>query len=122
MQIGIDMVDIDRIEKALQGPGFQERVYTPAEIAYCESRKKNKFQSYAGIYAAKEAFVKALGTGFRYGTWQDIELGHSPMGAPRLTIVGAFKEHMEKAGYGAVAVSISHTDSLAMSQVLLYER
>lgn len=120
MQIGIDMIDIARIEKALQGPGFQDRVYTPAEIDYCESRKKNKFQSYAGIYAAKEAFLKALGTGMRYGSWQEIEVDHDDLGAPYLRIQGAFKNCMDSRGLQSLTVSITHTDTVAMSQVILY--
>ena len=119
MQLGIDMVEIDRIEKALAGTGFRDRVYRPAEIDYCESRKKNKFQSYAGMYAAKEAFVKALGTGFRYGSWQDIEVGHDELGAPVLYISGPFKAYMEDKGLRHMSISITHTDSLALCQVIL---
>mgnify|MGYP004476380159 FL=1 len=119
MYLGIDMVEIARIEKALAGPGFRDRVYRPAEIEYCESRKKNKFQSYAGMYAAKEAFVKALGTGFRYGSWQDIEVGHDELGAPVLSISGPFKSYMEEKGLRHMSISITHTDSLALCQVIL---
>ncbi len=83
MKLGNDIIEIDRIRCAIEkSKSFRERVYTSHEIDYCESRKKGCYESYAGIYAAKEAFIKALGTGMRHGSWQDIEIYHDELGAP----------------------------------------
>ena len=74
MKLGNDIIEIDRIRQAIEkSSSFKARVYTIHEIEYCKSRNKGCYESFAGIYAAKEAFIKALGTGMRHGSWQDIE-------------------------------------------------
>ena len=120
MRLGTDIIEIERIKKAIdRSERFRQRVYTEREIAYCESKRTGSYQSYAGIYAAKEAFLKALGTGLRYGSWHDIEVCHDEFGAPSLIITGAFKKIMQERMYTESIVSISHCRSYAMSTVII---
>ena len=84
MQVGLDLIELARIERALQRDGFRARVYTEAEQAYCESRA-NPLQSYAGRFAAKEAIGKALGCGVHF-TWREIEVVGRPK--PKVTLTG----------------------------------
>jgi holo-[acyl-carrier protein] synthase len=82
--LGLDIAEIDRIEAAItrHGAPILERLYTPTEVAYCESHR-NKFERYAGRFAAKEAAMKALGTGWRRGVrWRDIEVIRERSGKP----------------------------------------
>ena len=120
MKLGNDIIEIDRIRCAIEkSKPFRERVYPSHEIDYCESRKKGRYESYAGIYAAKEAFIKALGTGMRHGSWQDIEVYHDELGAPLIRLQDTFKEIYETLGYTDIHVSISHCKEYAMSTVIL---
>lgn len=120
MKVGIDLISIERVGKALMQERFQKRVYTAKEIAYCQSKRAHAIESYAGIYAAKEACLKALGCGLRYGSWQDVEVDHDSLGAPCIELKGPFKERMEKLGYTNIALSITHTDDLAMAEIILF--
>ena len=120
MKLGNDIIEIDRIRCAIEkSKPFRDRVYTSHEIDYCESRKKGRYESYAGIYVAKEAFIKALGTGMRHGSWQDIEIYHDELGAPLIRLQDTFKEIYETLGYIDIHVSISHCKEYAMSTVIL---
>ena len=120
MKLGNDIIEIDRIRQALEkSQSFRDRVYTPREIDYCESRNKGRYESYAGIYAAKEAFIKALGTGMRHGSWQDIEIDHDELGAPLIRLQDTFKDIYDTLGYTDTHVSISHCKAYAMSTVIL---
>lgn len=120
MRLGTDIIEIDRIKQAIErSDRFRQRVYTEHEIAYCENKHTGVYQSYAGIYAAKEAFMKALGTGLRYGSWQDIEVCHDEFGAPYLSITGAFKKIMQERICTESIVSISHCREYAMSTVII---
>lgn len=120
MRLGTDLIEINRIQHAIErSERFHKRVYTSQEITYCESKHKGMYQSYAGIYAAKEAFLKALGTGLRYGSWQDIEVGHTDLGAPKLYITGPFREILDSQGLSKIIISISHCKDYAMSTVIL---
>ena len=120
MRLGTDIIEIDRIKKAIdRSERPRQRVYTEREIAYCESKRTGIYQSYAGIYAAKEASSKALGTGLRYGSWHDIEVSHDEFGAPFLSITGAFKTIMQERMYTESIVSISHCQSYAMSTIII---
>lgn len=84
MQIGVDIVEVERIKKAIEtNKGFKEKIFTKLEIEYCD-RRKNKFESYAGRFAAKEAFVKAMGTGFRNIYFLDIQVINDDLGKPIL--------------------------------------
>lgn len=119
MRIGTDIIEINRIAKAVAKDSFRCRVFTTAEQAYCLSRGKQSNASFAGIYAAKEAFVKALGTGFRKGTWQDMEVYHDELGAPKLRCTGIFGAMVAQSGVTTVALSISHCRDYAVATVLL---
>ena len=119
---GIDLCEVDRIEKALAAPHgarFRERVYTQAEIAYAES-KANRGERYAARFAAKEAGMKALGTGWRNGLgWRDLEVVNLPSGRPTLRLHGKAREIAEKMGVRAISLSITHTAQQAMASVIL---
>ena len=120
MKLGNDIIEIERIRQAIErSSSFVESVYTPHEIDYCESRNKGRYESFAGIYAAKEAFIKALGTGMRHGSWQDIEIYHDELGAPLVRLQDTFKNIYETLGYTNIHVSISHCKEYAMSTVIL---
>ncbi len=118
---GVDLAEVGRIENTLatHGKRFQERVFTSAEIAYCE-RFKNRAERYAARFAAKEAGMKALGTGWRRGIrWTDIEVVRLPGGRPTLQFSGEARVLAQKMGVKNIALSLTHTASLAMAQVIL---
>ena len=118
--IGIDATDIPRIAAAIAryGDRFTHRVFTEAEIAYCSS-KHNPAPHYAGRFAAKEAAMKALGTGMSQGVnWRDIEVIRGG-GPPRLQLHGGALRRFEKIGANGSLLTITHADTLAMAQVML---
>ena len=118
---GIDIAEVDRIKAAIErfGQRFLERVFTPDEIRYCES-KANKAERYAGRFAAKEAAMKALGTGWSRGvTWRSIEVTRRPGLRPTITFYGKAAEFFQKAGAVHAHLSITHTAQQAMAQVIL---
>jgi holo-[acyl-carrier protein] synthase len=118
---GVDLAEVDRIRKAVEryGSRFIERIYTPAEIAYVE-RKANKFERYAGRFAAKEAGMKAIGTGWRHGVrWQDFEVANLPSGRPTLRLHGIAAKVAERLGVKSIQLSITHTSELGMAHVIL---
>jgi holo-[acyl-carrier protein] synthase len=118
--MGIDIAEIDRIEAAItrHGAPFLERLYTPAEIAYCE-RHKHKYERYAARFAVKEAVMKALGTGWSRGVrWRDIEVVNQPSGKPTLRLAGVAGELAERLGVKHISISITHSGNLAFSQVI----
>jgi holo-[acyl-carrier protein] synthase len=117
---GVDILETPRIEEALErhGERFSKRLYTPAEIAYCE-KFKNRAERYAARFAAKEAAFKALGTGWREGVrWLDVEVTHQPSGKPELVLTGRAEELARALGVTRVAVSISHANQYVMAQVI----
>ena len=118
---GVDIVDIARIEGvfARRGSRFRDRVFTDAEIAYCESRG-SKFASYAARFAAKEAMMKALGTGWSNGiAWRDVEILRDEKGAPSIKLSGRALEYFNRLGARKVHISLTHSRDLAMAQVVL---
>ena len=118
---GVDLCEVDRIKLAMERHGrrFAERVYTAREIEYCE-RKANKFERFAARFAAKEAGMKALGTGWRGGIrWRDFEVTNLRSGRPTLAFHGRAAEIAEKMGVKNIALSITHTAVQAMAQVIL---
>jgi holo-[acyl-carrier protein] synthase len=120
--IGLDATDIPRIDKALAryGDRFVHRIFTEGEIAYC-SRKHHPAPHYAGRFAAKEAAMKALGTGLTRGvTWRDIEVVRGG-GPPRLLLRGGALRHFQKLGATSSLLTITHADTLALAQVLLFK-
>jgi holo-[acyl-carrier protein] synthase len=120
LSIGIDLVEVERIEQAAGrlGRRFLERVFTPAEIAYCEPRGA-RFVHYAGRFAAKEAAMKALGTGWAEGVaWREVEILPSAAGPPQLSLSGVALERFAALGASRAHLSISHTRTLAIAQVV----
>ena len=109
LRVGVDLIEIERIRRALDRPGFRERCFTEAERAYCES-KANPVQSYAGRFAGKEAVGKALGCGV-YFTWKEIEIVGRPKPAVRLS--GRTAAYAERVGAGAMDLSMTHSRELA---------
>lgn len=119
--IGIDLVEITRIEEvfARRGDRFRERVFTEGEIQYCEHRA-SKFASYAARFAAKEAAMKALGTGWSDGVgWMDVEVVSGPNGAPALQLHRRALERMREIGSTRAHVSLTHSGNLAIAEVIL---
>ena len=118
---GVDLAEVDRIREAVEryGDRFLSRVYTPAEIAYA-SRKANKFERFAARFAAKEAGMKAIGTGWRGGVrWQDFEVINEPGGRPTLRLHGVAREVAARLGVRRVQLSLTHTAALALAHVIL---
>ena len=118
---GIDICEVVRVRQAIErfGQRFLKRVFTEAERAYCES-KRNRIERYAARFAAKEAAMKAIGTGLRRGvSWQDFEIGREPGGRPTMVFKGKAAEFGTKLGTKSVSLSITHTSTIAMAQVIL---
>jgi holo-[acyl-carrier protein] synthase len=118
--LGIDIAEIDRIEASIRRHGrhFLERIFTPGEIAYCE-RHRNKGERYAARFAAKEAAMKALGTGWRTGVrWVDIEVVRAPGGKPSLKLAGGAGEVAAALGVRHISLSITHSGNTAFAQVI----
>jgi holo-[acyl-carrier protein] synthase len=121
ISIGIDIIEVARIrEVLLRTPRFADRVFTAAERAYCDSRGVVAAQHYAARFAAKEAALKALQTGWRGGiSWQDIEVSARESGAPYLIFTGEVLAVYKKFSATATHLSISHTSEHAIAQVVL---
>ena len=121
LSIGIDIVEVYRMRDSIsRTPRFSERVFTEAERAYCDSKGAAAFQSYAGRFAAKEAFLKALKTGWRGKiTWQDIEVISDPEGVPSLNITNEAARLLDAMDATGVHLSISHTKDHAVAQVII---
>jgi holo-[acyl-carrier protein] synthase len=121
VSIGTDIIEVARIREVLQRtPRFRERVFTAAEQAYCDSRGVVADQHYAARYAAKEAALKALQTGWRAGiSWQDVEISSLDSGAPVITFRGEALKIFESSGAKSVHLSMSHTTEHAIANVVL---
>jgi len=118
---GVDLCEVPRIEAAIAryGRRFLERIFTPKEIAYADS-KANRSERYAARFAAKEAGMKALGTGWRGGiAWRDFEVANLSSGQPTLQFHGRAAEIAAKLGVHHVALSITHTKEQALAMVIL---
>jgi holo-[acyl-carrier protein] synthase len=118
---GIDLAEVPRVRAAIEryGRRFVERIYTPAEIAYVE-RKANRYERYAARFAAKEAAMKAIGTGWRHGVrWQDFEVVNLPSGRPTLRFHGVAAQVAERLGVRSVSLSLTHTAAQGMAFVIL---
>lgn len=119
--IGIDIVEVGRIEKAIEKnvDRFLGRVFTEREVRYCEG-KKNKYEHFAARFAAKEAAMKALGTGWRKGVaFSGIEVIPEKSGKPNLVFHGKTRELFSAQGGTGSFVSLSHTKAFAVAQVIL---
>lgn len=120
--IGIDAVEIERVERLYERfpVAFFERVFTPLERRYCLSRKRNFGESLAARWAAKEAALKALGTGWSSGvSWTDVEVENNESGAPVLNFYGGARDVASRLGVVDAKISISHCKTLAFAYVTL---
>jgi holo-[acyl-carrier protein] synthase len=118
---GIDIAEVSRIRRSIErfGERFLHRIFTAGEIRYCDS-KANRAERYAARFAAKEAAMKALGTGWNHGVrWLDCEVVRQPGGRPTLVFHGKAQEFAAKLGAKNAALSLSHTEEQAIAQVIL---
>ena len=119
--LGTDLAEVERIAQSLArfGTRFTERIFTAQEIAYVE-RKANKAERYAARFAAKEAGMKAIGTGWQHGVkWHDFEVSNQASGAPRLALHGQAAAFAARLGARHVHLSLTHAQTLAMAIVIL---
>jgi holo-[acyl-carrier protein] synthase len=118
--LGVDISEVDRIREAIEKHGnrFLQRVFTPAEIAYC-NRHRDRAERFAGRFAAKEAAMKALGTGWSQGVrWVDIEVIRAASGKPGLALHGVARKIGDRVGMRHVSLSITHSGNTAFAQVI----
>ena|SRR5579864_2902805 len=118
---GIDIAEVSRIRQSIDrfGDRFLQRVFTEGEIRYCDS-KANRFERYAARFAAKEAAMKALGTGWNHGIrWRDCEVVRMPGGRPTIAFHGKAAQFAARLGMKNAALSITHTAEQALAQVIL---
>ncbi|MFN8242417.1 MAG: holo-ACP synthase [Ferruginibacter sp.] len=118
--LGIDLIETERVaEKIGKDSGFRELVFSAAEIAYCETRA-NKYEHYAARFAAKEAFFKAIGTGWVNGTaFNEVEVLHDAAGKPHLHFLGKTADTVKKLQPGSITVSLSHVKTMATAIVII---
>lgn len=118
---GIDIVEVPRVGQSIErfGDRFLNRVFTAAEIRYCQP-KANRVERFAARFAAKEAAMKAIGTGMRGGvSWQDFEVGREPGGRPTMVFHGKAAEVAQALGVRRTHLSVSHTEGHAVAYVIL---
>ncbi len=118
---GIDIVEVPRIAQSIErfGERFLKRIFTPAEIRYCQA-KANCVERFAARFAAKEAGMKAIGTGMRGGvSWQDFEVGREPGGRPTMLLHGKAAQVAAGLGMRRAHLSVSHTEEHAVAYVIL---
>jgi len=117
---GIDIIDIPRIKKkTTEDPRFIEKLFTKTEIAYCESKFRKEIH-YAARFAAKEAFFKAMGTGWRNGMkWTDISIENDDLGKPNIKLHDKTLENFKEKNYENIHLSISHTREYAVAFVII---
>jgi holo-[acyl-carrier protein] synthase len=117
---GIDLVDFPRIEEMAKqhGQRFLDRIFTASEQAYADANK-NRIEKLAGRFAAKEAILKLMGTGWRGKiAWTDIEIVNNPSGQPQVNLIGEVKKIAEKLGIKHISVSITHTANFAIASAV----
>ena len=118
---GIDIAEVPRITESIEkfGERFLNRIFTDGERAYCDS-KANRHERYAARFAAKEAGMKAIGTGWNHGVrWRDVEVIRMPGGRPTLHFHGKAAEFAAKLGAVHISLSLTHTKEHAIAQVIL---
>jgi len=118
--IGIDLIEVARVKKQIVlGNGFQEKIFSENEIKYCDG-KRNKEQNYAARFAAKEAFFKALGTGWRNGfEFKEVEIVNNEFGKPEIHLFGKTKKFAEENGLQNFKVSLTHLKEFAAAFVII---
>ena len=110
--IGMDIVEVARVDKAVARDSFVSRVFTPAEIAYCRSRGQQAGQSFAARFAGKEAVLKAFGTGLRGGSLTEIEILPDDLGCPQVGLTGFFADFAQNKGVTKIWLSLTHTKDI----------
>ena len=120
---GVDLAEVDRIQAAIEHPRigqrFRDRVFTAGEIAYCEKKRRGKYESYAGRFAAKEAVMKALGRGWGAKVrWLDIEVARARSGKPEIVLHGKTAQLAAELGIRRWALSITHTSEHGLAYVI----
>ena len=118
MKVGVDIIEIERVQRALERPGFRERCFTEAERAYCDSRA-HPAQSYAARFAGKEAVGKALGCGVRF-TWKEIEIVGRPK--PGVSLSGRTAAFATKVRAGTIDLSMTHSREIAAAIAVVSPR
>ncbi len=118
--VGIDIIEVERIQHNIEkDAGFTEMIFSENEIAYCEA-KANKFEHYAARFAAKEAFLKALGTGWIEGThFNEIEIVSDSEGKPEMVLLGKTKKSLSGLAIIKISLSLSHLKTLATAVVII---
>jgi holo-[acyl-carrier protein] synthase len=118
--LGTDMIEVERVaQKIGRDKGFKELVFSQNEIDYCEA-KANKYEHYAARFAAKEAFFKALGTGWLNGTaFNQVEIAHDEKGKPYLNLLGDTAATIKAFGYTRMSVSLTHLATIASATVII---
>ncbi|SHJ61661.1 holo-ACP synthase [Paramaledivibacter caminithermalis] len=114
---GIDIIEIERISKAVKNQRFVKRIFTKNEIVYFKSINNNIY-TIAGNFAAKEAVVKTFGTGIRGFKWTDVEIIRDKLGKPMVILYGKAKEIAEEKGISNIELSISHCRQYAVAQAI----
>ena len=117
--IGTDIAEVERIAKSIENNSFKEKVFSQTEITYCET-KVNKAENFAARFAAKEAFFKALGTGWRGGmAFNEVEVVNDELGKPTINLLGKTSEVVQEKNIKTIHVSLSHVKEMAMATVVL---
>ena len=120
--IGTDIAEVARIAKSIENNSFKEKVFSKAEIVYCEG-KVNKAESYAARFAAKEAFFKALGTGWSGGVaFNEVEVVNDELGKPSINVIGTTADLIKDRNIKNIHVSLSHIKEIAMATIILEGR
>ncbi len=119
--VGCDIIEIERISQAIGRAAFVRRVYTAEEIAYCQGRGQQAAASFAARFAAKEAVLKALGTGLRGGSLQEIAVTNNALGKPEVYLSGYFASLAEQLNVKNIKISLSHSKEMAMAYVVMEE-
>ena len=117
--VGCDVIEISRVRKAIERDAFLQRVFAKEEIAYCMSRGAQAAASFAARFAAKEAVLKALGTGLRGGELQEIVITNDALGKPSVQLLGYHAELAAQLGVNNIAISMSHSRETAMAYVIM---
>lgn len=117
--IGMDIVEVNRVEKAIANEHFVTRVFTPAEVDYCRSHGKQAAQSFAAHFAAKEAIMKAFGTGLRGGKLTDMEILPDELGCPQARLTGYFADLARTKGVKNIWLSLTHTKEYGAAQCVM---
>ncbi|MBN2788773.1 MAG: holo-ACP synthase [Candidatus Delongbacteria bacterium] len=118
--IGTDIIQIHRVQKSIETiPGFTEKIFSATEIEYCQT-KKNKYEHFAARFAAKEAFFKAIGTGWRGGlAFSEIEINNDDLGKPFIKLYGRSKIFAEENKFERIHLSMTHIQELAQAFVII---